>query len=152
MDILTGPSNILSLSFLSAISKHIFTTFFNYINPKLHNGFQSAPHHPKIRKNFSLTFTTFFSHQRHSFFLKILLYLNVIKKKMLKSSNFGYSYGIGHISLLFFTYVCIIDIWLYINYLFYSYMFIFEDVVLDTKNTALIKQINGSHFPVWDRQ
>lgn len=25
-------------------------------------------------------------------------------------------------------------------------MFIFEDVVLDTKNTALIKQINGSHF------
>ena len=32
------------------------------------------------------------------------------------------------------------------NYLFCSSMFIFEDVVLDTKNTALIKQINCSHF------
>lgn len=67
---------------------------------------------------------------------------------MLKSSNFGYSYGIVHISLLIFTYVCLIDIWLYIiiSYLFCSYMFIFEDVVLDTKNTALIKQIKLFSF------
>lgn len=61
------------------------------LTPNLHNEFQNAPHYTKMRKNFSLSFATFFSNQRHSFFFFENHVISKYDKENKNAKNFKYN-------------------------------------------------------------